>query len=63
LPAYTVYIHVEYHFEICDLDENTFLSRNLDQNMLRNNTLILEKSYRRTQSWCAQALGAHHHTL
>jgi len=41
---------------------NTLCSH-LDQNMLRNNALFLEKSYRRIQFWCVKALGAHQHTL
>jgi len=29
----------------------------------RNNELFLDKSYRRTQSWCTQALWVHQHSL
>jgi len=40
-----------------------FLSRNLDQNMLKTMRYLMEKSYRIAHSWCLQALAAHHHIL
>jgi len=43
--------------------KNMFLSRYLDQNMLRSNSLCFEKSYTRIQPWYARALGVHWHTL